>query len=83
MRRHPELARAWWLMQKSPHPCPTATEDASRAVRVARGRWGRDHSRNPFGRWHLRGTRTQGESRINITASARHVVQGRYDVIPP
>ena len=71
---------------KSPHPCPTATEDASRAVRVARGRWGRDHSRNPFGRWHLRGTRTRASHEsISLIASARHrYVQGwGYDVIPP
>ena len=78
MRRHPELARAWWLMQKSPHPCPTATEDASRAVRAcAHAVGGAGTARNPFGRWHLRGTRTQGESRINITrASARRAYFG-------
>ena len=43
------------LMPQIPHSCPTATEDASRAVagHVARCRW--TARSNLFGRWHIRG----------------------------
>ena len=74
-------------MQKSPHPCPTATEDASRAVAGAHAVGGLHRSRAPvrsLARSRPADGRGPSHESISLIASARQrYVRGGYDVIPP